>query len=282
MPEYLSPGVYIEEFEIGARPIEGVSTSTAGFLGEAERGPTTPRLVTSWLQYQRIFGNYFGPDKYLPYSVQGFFENSGLRCYIGRVVKAGTSPATSAHTTLTSEGKIALNLDAIGEGTWGNRIAVKVSPGSNDGFRISVFYWKKMPSSFDVSETDTPRPDASEDFDNLSINSSSPDFYKKRVNELSNLIKLSKGDVDATPDVLFTGIAQSGTNNTITLVKTASGSDSAYVGMQIEITEGTGQGQKRNVTAYKGVSREATVNKPWDKNPDNKSKYRLIWPIKFS
>ena len=54
MPEYLSPGVYIEEFEIGAKPMEGVSTSTAGFLGETERGPTTPCLITSWLQYQRV------------------------------------------------------------------------------------------------------------------------------------------------------------------------------------------------------------------------------------
>jgi len=46
MPEYLSPGVYIEEFEIGAKPIEGVSTSTAGFLGRALRGPEEPRLIT--------------------------------------------------------------------------------------------------------------------------------------------------------------------------------------------------------------------------------------------
>ena len=38
MPEYLTPGVYIEEIEIGAKPIEGVSTSTAAFLGETERG----------------------------------------------------------------------------------------------------------------------------------------------------------------------------------------------------------------------------------------------------
>ena len=37
MPEYLAPGVYIEEIEIGAKPIEGVSTSTAGFLGIAEK-----------------------------------------------------------------------------------------------------------------------------------------------------------------------------------------------------------------------------------------------------
>jgi len=38
MPEYLAPGVYVEEIEIGAKPIEGVSTTTTGFLGMAERG----------------------------------------------------------------------------------------------------------------------------------------------------------------------------------------------------------------------------------------------------
>ena len=48
MPEYLHPGVYIEEIERGPRPIEGVPTSTAAFLGEAERGAITPRLVTSY------------------------------------------------------------------------------------------------------------------------------------------------------------------------------------------------------------------------------------------
>ena len=47
MPEYLSPGVYVEEVATGPRPIEGVSTSTAGFVGRTERGPTQPRLVAS-------------------------------------------------------------------------------------------------------------------------------------------------------------------------------------------------------------------------------------------
>jgi phage tail sheath protein FI len=281
MPEYLSPGVYIEEFEIGARPIEGVSTSTAGFLGEAERGPTTPRLVTSWLQYQRMFGNYFGLDKYLPYSVQGFFENGGLRCYIGRVVKAGDSPATAATHTLTSEGNSALIVDAIGEGTWGNRLAVKVAPGNNTGFRISAFYWKKEPSPLYDPETDirtTPRPDAIESYDDLSISGSSPDYYGKKVNDLSNLIKLSKGTVDAIPDVHVDN-AQGGANSTITLASIASVSNSAYVGMQIEIIEGLGNGQIRTITAYDGTSKEATVNENWNKNPDNTSKYSLSWPI---
>ena len=30
MPEYLAPGVYVEEIDTGAKPIEGVSTSTCG------------------------------------------------------------------------------------------------------------------------------------------------------------------------------------------------------------------------------------------------------------
>ena len=63
MPEYLHPGVYIEEIERGPRPIEGVPTSTAAFLGEAERGPITPRLVTSYKDYQRWFGDVFGDEQ---------------------------------------------------------------------------------------------------------------------------------------------------------------------------------------------------------------------------
>ena len=52
MPEYLSPGVYVEEMDSGPRPIEGVPTSTAAFLGETERGPLRPRLVSSFNEYR--------------------------------------------------------------------------------------------------------------------------------------------------------------------------------------------------------------------------------------
>ena len=61
MPEYLHPGVYIEEIERGPRPIEGVPTSTAAFLGETERGPIKPRMVTSYKDYQRWFGDVYRP-----------------------------------------------------------------------------------------------------------------------------------------------------------------------------------------------------------------------------
>ena len=57
MPEYLSPGVYIQEVNTGTRPIEGVGTAMAAFVGFAPAGPTnTPVLVTNWSQYVDTFG----------------------------------------------------------------------------------------------------------------------------------------------------------------------------------------------------------------------------------
>ena len=93
MPTYRTPGVYIEEFEVGAKPIEGVSTSTAAFLGEAERGSVEPRLVTSWPDYRRKFGDFFRADAYLPYAVEGFFRNGGQECFIARIT--GETAATA-------------------------------------------------------------------------------------------------------------------------------------------------------------------------------------------
>ncbi|WP_406661837.1 phage tail sheath family protein [Methanolobus sp. ZRKC3] len=207
MPEYLSPGVYVEEFEIGAKPMEGVSTSTAGFLGECERGPTRPHLITSWLQYQRVYGSYFGETKYLPGAVDGFFKNGGQRCYIGRIVKAGKDPATNASLKLKANGRNALTIEAVGEGNWGSRVAVKLSKGTFDGFKMSVFYWKEMPSSlYDpfIEPKVQPRPTTTEVFDNISVNEESPDYFEKTINGISSLIMISKkeGDSGNLPDSL--------------------------------------------------------------------------------
>src|SRR5512141_2801951 len=93
MPEYLTPGVYIEEIERGPRPIEGVPTSTAAILGETERGSVTPRLVTSYQDFQRWFGDVFEATKFLPYAVNGFFENGGKRALLSRLVGNGATLA---------------------------------------------------------------------------------------------------------------------------------------------------------------------------------------------
>ncbi|WP_033441629.1 phage tail sheath family protein [Saccharothrix sp. NRRL B-16314] len=85
MPTYLSPGVYVEEVEAGARPIEGVGTAVAAFVGFAARGPyNTPTLVSNWAQYTQVFGD-FVPDCYLAQSVYGYFLNGGTNCYVVRI-----------------------------------------------------------------------------------------------------------------------------------------------------------------------------------------------------
>lgn len=100
MAEYLSPGVYVEELELGPRPIEGVSTSTAGTVGVTERGPEdVPILVTSFADYQRLFGGHLDPRDfedtwYLPLSVEGFFQNGGKRLYVVRTASQGAETAS--------------------------------------------------------------------------------------------------------------------------------------------------------------------------------------------
>lgn len=101
MPEYLSPGVYVEEIDAGPKPIEGVSTSTAGAVGVTRRGPSSgkPELVTSFAEFQRKFGGFLdapsqqainsasglGPWWLFPHEVRGFFDNGGQRLYVKRV-----------------------------------------------------------------------------------------------------------------------------------------------------------------------------------------------------
>jgi phage tail sheath protein FI len=126
MAEYLHPGVYVEEFDSGAVPMQGVSTSTAGFVGLAERGPTSgkPQFITSFADYRRIYGGYLGEAKYganrfLPYSVEHFFVNGGSRAYISRVAPEDAAAATASGGVLT--------VNAANVGLWGDQIRVTVT-----------------------------------------------------------------------------------------------------------------------------------------------------------
>jgi phage tail sheath protein FI len=102
--EYLSPAVYIEEVDSGPKPIEGVSTSTAGFIGRTVRGPVTglPLLVTSFPDFRRQFGGYLpansGNSRFLAHAINGFFANGGKRCYVRRVVNADNSTVLATST----------------------------------------------------------------------------------------------------------------------------------------------------------------------------------------
>ncbi|HML05302.1 MAG TPA: phage tail sheath family protein [Methanobacterium sp.] len=252
MPEYLTPGVYVEEIEMGAKPIEGVSTSTAGFLGETERGPTKPKLVTSWLQYQRIFGS-FSEGKYLPYAVKGFFDNGGQRCYIGRIVIAS---AQSAALNLKKGDNDALKVEAIGEGEWGNNIAIKVSKGSLEGFKLSIFCWSELPGSLYDPDSDsktTPRPIA-EVFDNISLDEKSPNYYEKSVNGISNLIIIS------TDGIKSVDMPDSPSN--VTLLEGGNNGKGSIASSDYERTDITESGKRKGLSGFEEIDDISIVYVP--------------------
>ena len=100
MPTYLSPGVYVEEVASGSRPIEGVGTSVAAFVGFAPYGPLNePVLVTNWSQYVSAFGD-FTEGYYLAHAVYGFFNNGGTTCYVVRVGGAAPDAENSSPAEL--------------------------------------------------------------------------------------------------------------------------------------------------------------------------------------
>lgn len=204
---------HIEEIATGPQPIEGVSTSTAGFVGETERGPTLPRLITSWMEYEQWFGGFidlpgprFRDNHLLPYAVRGFFENGGRRLYVARVIGQTSSTAgielagTPGPTTLVANGK----------GDWGNSLFVAV----------------KQAAAAQLADPSSPEaqwfgiqvvcvrdglPDLYEEFDNLSPDPTQPNYAGTVLNDAARLIAVA--DCQGTPQPIdfLAGHLQGGT-----------------------------------------------------------------------
>ncbi|HEX7317656.1 MAG TPA: phage tail sheath subtilisin-like domain-containing protein [Pyrinomonadaceae bacterium] len=205
MPEYLSPGVYIEELA-GPKPIQGVGTSTGAFVGIAERGPiNSPQLITNLTQFGDVFGSFM-PKAFLAYGVQHFFLEGGTRCYVVRAFKPSGPPTGQDPTpdisradlfTLTGNtGDMAMAVLASSEGAWGDRVSVQASaagfspdadPQNDPRFKLSIF----------IDGAPTP----AEVFDQLSMNEfdgatdfPNPDHVEVRINGVSKYITV----IDAT------------------------------------------------------------------------------------
>lgn len=98
MPEYLAPGVYVEETSFRAKSIEGVSTTTTGFIGPTRYGPIDlePDVITSLGEFERVYGDrqplkFDGltpMHNFMWHAVRAFFEQGGKRLYIARTFKA--------------------------------------------------------------------------------------------------------------------------------------------------------------------------------------------------
>jgi uncharacterized protein len=159
MPSYLTPGVYVEEVQSGARPIEGVGTAVAAFLGFAETGPFhQPTLVTNWDQYVQNFGG-FSEGTYLAHSVYGYFANGGGSAY---VVRIGGPAASAEPNGRTAAARQAPAPTALGGFLFsalpgaGSDVSVEIvdADGENvpdDRFKLVVRQGVKVVETYDVS-----------------------------------------------------------------------------------------------------------------------------------
>ena len=213
MPEYLSPGVYIEEIRVGPVPIEGVGTSTAGFVGQTVRGPVVPRLVTSWLEYQRWFGGLTDTSvSYLPWAIQWFFDNGGQRAYVARVTR--NNAAVAGVDLATDDNAQSLRVRAVGPGEWGNRIFVRVQRGTLRGFHLTVIYFTRVPDPFldpldpaNIANPNRVEPAVVEDYDNLGIDPLGPSYAPTTVNAGSHLVELSWTGAAGVPPAVPADVA---------------------------------------------------------------------------
>src|SRR6266849_1036081 len=208
MPEYLAPGVYVEEIAIGPASIEGVSTSTTAFIGETERGPLEPQLITGMEEYRRVYGRYswiLNPaspgesqaepkwsDSFMRQAIEGFFVNGGKRAFVARVL--GQNPETASVDIRASTGGggagdgVLFTIKAAGPGIWGNCVGVAFRPAGNgrpDQFSLTVEY--RTPDA----DPNNP-PWLAESYDNLSSDAGDRNFYESQINGVSDLITIKR------------------------------------------------------------------------------------------
>ena len=186
--DYFAPGVYVEEVSRGSRPIQGVNLSVAGFVGFTEdiRGDADifePILITSWSQYLENFAKA-GSDgftefgAYLPFSVKGWFENGGGRCW---VVSIGTKlPAREGEVEVVQEEDIPPALTPVS--TTGRRpslqLRLKPEKEENGRLRVRILPDEPLPNEDEEEPFNTGEyfkvvvqqgDDVIESFDNLTM-----------------------------------------------------------------------------------------------------------------
>lgn len=195
MPEYLSPAVYVEEIPSGNKPIQGIGTSTCGFVGHAVKGPVgEPEPISSFAQYLARFGGYFD-NGFLTFAVKSFFDEGGTSCYVVRTCHytptgpGGSLQPTAAPSTTTfgaaSDGTAdTLRVDAASPGSWGDELSITIAHPDATTFDITVL------------ENGNPV----ESFSGLSMDNASNDYVASRVNGVSALIVVADLNAAAATD----------------------------------------------------------------------------------
>lgn len=196
------PGVYIEEVPSGVRPIIGVATSVAAFIGYFPRGSFEKAVrIFNPQDFEREFGG-LSADSLASYAIEQFFANGGTQAWVVRTAGAGTT-VTSGVVMESTAGADVLNVSASSPGTWGNNI------------RIDVNYGTATPATtynLSVNEVVKEVVVNTESFLNLSKDAANPRYGVAVVNDQSKLVKLKDPGV-ARP--AQTGTVSNIVNNTL-------------------------------------------------------------------
>ena len=186
MAEYLSPAVYIEEIPSGIKPIEGVGTSTAAFVGHAEKGPIDEaKPINNFSEFLKKFGGYID-DGCLAFAVKAFFDEGGKTCYVVRTchydAKGGPVAVSSTKTfpTASDSSVDSITVEAHSPGSWGDDISIEIIHGKDEDpsdverFRLKVSY-----KGIEV-----------EKYDALTMDNTKNEYIETRINGISQYIKV--------------------------------------------------------------------------------------------
>ena len=174
------PGVYVQEVSSGVKTITGVSTSVCAFVGTAIRGPNDTAVnVLSFSDFERRFGGLLSTSA-MTYAVRQFFNNGGTNAWIVRIVK---NPLVASLTLQDSTPQDVLTITAMDKGSFGNSIEVRVDyKTSNPGVTFNL--------GFDYVSTVNPGDNISENYFDLSMDSSKDRYVEKLINDVSKLVKV--------------------------------------------------------------------------------------------
>lgn len=152
MPEYLAPGVYVEETSYRAKSIEGVSTTTTGLIGPARFGPVTlePDIITSLVEFERTYGDgnqlEFSDSAEAPnflwHAVRAFFTEGGKRLYITRVFRplsGDYEPVSNEFADAAKDGRLYADGHARAPSSETGRIRIRARfPGAMGNWRVRL------------------------------------------------------------------------------------------------------------------------------------------------
>ncbi len=188
MPTYLHPGVYIEEIPSGVKPIEGVGTSTAAFVGFTTKGPIgEPQLLLKRDDYLTVYGGLRDLGQRaigdrMGLSVSAFFQNGGTKAYVVRLAKATAVARGYMEHPAAANTTDGLEFSAVNAGVWANGIVARLTPKESNPLLYTVEIGRL---------DDDDKLVVDEIYSDVSLDSGSPRFIEAVINDASDMVTVA-------------------------------------------------------------------------------------------